>query len=135
MIQATRIGVWLSRRSTLPWAEAGTGAVATQANVNVGYGPRGLDLLRQGPEAKDVLAGLLVKVGQRPDGRDECEERPGQPQPNHAENQDSNVMRIYFVRAQEPSNESAAPGLEADITSYRFPGISARATQHRCSDQ
>ena len=49
----------------------------------------------------------IVKVGQRPDGRDECEERPGEPlnQPNHAENQDSNVMRIYFVRAQEPSNE------------------------------
>ena len=26
----------------VPWAEAGVGAVATQAAMNVGYGPRGL---------------------------------------------------------------------------------------------
>jgi len=32
-----------------------------------------------------------VKVGQRPDGRDECEERPGAPPRNHAEDQDPNV--------------------------------------------
>lgn len=30
------------------WAEAGTGVVATQAIVDVGYGPRGLELLRAG---------------------------------------------------------------------------------------
>lgn len=30
------------------WAEAGTGVVATQAVVDVGYGPRGLELLRAG---------------------------------------------------------------------------------------
>ena len=41
-----------------------------------------------------------VEVGQRPDGRCEYEERPGPP-PNHAEDQDPNVMRVYFVRAQE----------------------------------
>ena len=28
-----------------------------------------------------------VKVGQRPNRRDECEERPGEPPPNHAEDQ------------------------------------------------
>lgn len=35
------------------WAEAGTGAVATQAVIDVAYGPRGLELLRAGltPEA------------------------------------------------------------------------------------
>jgi len=43
----------------------------------------------------------IIKVGQRPDGRDECEERPGEPPPNHAEDQDPNVMKIYFVRAPE----------------------------------
>jgi uncharacterized Ntn-hydrolase superfamily protein len=32
--------------------------VATQANVNVGYGPRGLELLRQGLNPKQVLAKL-----------------------------------------------------------------------------
>jgi len=35
------------------------GAIATQANVNVGYGPHGLELLRQGHTAKDVLSRLL----------------------------------------------------------------------------
>jgi len=48
----------------------------------------------------------IVKVGQRPDGRDECEERPGEPPPNHAEDQDPNVMKIYFVRARESGNEN-----------------------------
>ena len=49
----------------------------------------------------------IVKVGQRPDGRDECEERPGEPpnQPNHAEKQDPNVMKLYLVRTPEIGNE------------------------------
>jgi uncharacterized Ntn-hydrolase superfamily protein len=47
--------------SVVPWAEAGVGCIATQANVNVGYGPRGLELLRQGLSAKDVLAKLLAE--------------------------------------------------------------------------
>jgi len=45
----------------VPWAEAGVGAVATQANVNVGYGPRALELLRQGRTAKEVLDQLLAE--------------------------------------------------------------------------
>src|SRR5580698_8309225 len=47
--------------SVVPWAEAGVGCVATQANVNVGYGPRGLELLRLGLAAKEVLAKLLAE--------------------------------------------------------------------------
>jgi uncharacterized Ntn-hydrolase superfamily protein len=47
--------------SVVPWAEAGVGCIATQANVNVGYGPRGLELLRQGLSAKEVLAKLLAE--------------------------------------------------------------------------
>src|SRR5215813_11169425 len=50
---------YFSVGSVVPWAEAGAGAVATQANVNVGYGPRGLELLRQGLSAKEVLTKLL----------------------------------------------------------------------------
>ncbi len=45
--------------SVVPWAEAGVGAVATQANVNVRYGPRALDLLRGGLTAAQVLATIL----------------------------------------------------------------------------
>jgi uncharacterized Ntn-hydrolase superfamily protein len=37
------------------------GAIATQANVNVGYGPRGLDLLQQGHTSKEVLDQLLAE--------------------------------------------------------------------------
>jgi uncharacterized Ntn-hydrolase superfamily protein len=47
--------------AVVPWAEAGTGCIATQANVNVGYGPRGLELLRQGLTAKQVLDKLLAE--------------------------------------------------------------------------
>jgi uncharacterized Ntn-hydrolase superfamily protein len=49
---------YFSVGAVVPWAEAGTGCVATQANVNVGYGPRGLELLRQGLNPKQVLAKL-----------------------------------------------------------------------------
>jgi uncharacterized Ntn-hydrolase superfamily protein len=37
------------------WAEAGVGAVATQAIVDVSYGPQGLELLRQGMAPADVV--------------------------------------------------------------------------------
>src|SRR3954447_9629337 len=52
---------YFSVGAVVPWAEAGVGAVATQANVNVGYGPRGLDLLRQGLSAKQVIDKLLAE--------------------------------------------------------------------------
>src|SRR5690606_25657409 len=41
------------------WAEAGVGAVATQAVVDVSYGPRGLELLRSGLGADEVVRRLL----------------------------------------------------------------------------
>ena len=37
------------------WAEAGVGVVATQAIVDVSYGPKGLDLLRQGMGPKEIV--------------------------------------------------------------------------------
>jgi uncharacterized Ntn-hydrolase superfamily protein len=43
------------------WGEASVGIVATQANVNVGYGPKGIDLLRQGLSAQQVLDRLLAE--------------------------------------------------------------------------
>ena len=52
---------YFSVGAVVPWAEAGVGCIATQANVNVGYGPRGLELLRQGLSAKEVLAKLLAE--------------------------------------------------------------------------
>jgi uncharacterized Ntn-hydrolase superfamily protein len=37
------------------WAEAGVGAVATQAIVDVSYGPQGMELLRQGMAPADII--------------------------------------------------------------------------------
>lgn len=43
----------------VPWAEAGIGAVATQAFAEPGYGPRGLALMRAGLAAPIALAALV----------------------------------------------------------------------------
>jgi uncharacterized Ntn-hydrolase superfamily protein len=53
--------------SVVPWAEAGVGAVATQALANVGYGPDALALLRKGRSAGEVVRTLT----QADPGRDE----------------------------------------------------------------
>src|SRR5258707_12590417 len=37
------------------WAEAGVGAVATQAIVDVGYGPKALGLLKQGMSPAEII--------------------------------------------------------------------------------
>ncbi|EKP94211.1 hypothetical protein ThesuDRAFT_01941 [Thermaerobacter subterraneus DSM 13965] len=60
-------GIWgigvqskfLAVGAVVPWAEAGTGAIATQAWANVSYGPDGLALLRQGLSAEEVVARLV----------------------------------------------------------------------------
>ena len=44
---------------TVPWAESGVGAVATQSLVLVDYGPMGLELMRKGFTAKQALDSLL----------------------------------------------------------------------------
>lgn len=45
--------------AVVPWAQAGTGAIATQSYANTRYGPRALALLRRGLPAKDVLHRLM----------------------------------------------------------------------------
>src|SRR3954468_23633927 len=49
---------FLSVGSVVPWAEPGVGAIATQAYANPRYGPEGLDLLRQGLSASEVIERL-----------------------------------------------------------------------------
>jgi uncharacterized Ntn-hydrolase superfamily protein len=46
--------------SLVTWAEAGVGAVATQSVVEPAYGPRGLDLMRDGKSAPAALHQLLA---------------------------------------------------------------------------
>lgn len=47
--------------SAVSWAEAGVGAIATQASTNQAFGPKGLDLLRDGLDSKAVLECLLAE--------------------------------------------------------------------------
>jgi uncharacterized Ntn-hydrolase superfamily protein len=51
---------WFSVGPIVPWAEPGVGAVATQSNVEISYGPKGLELLRGGATAQDALARLVA---------------------------------------------------------------------------
>jgi uncharacterized Ntn-hydrolase superfamily protein len=44
----------------VPWLEAGVGAIATQASVNVSFGPIGLEMLRAGVAADAVVAALVA---------------------------------------------------------------------------
>jgi uncharacterized Ntn-hydrolase superfamily protein len=52
---------FLSVGSVVPWVAHGAGAIATQAWANTGFGPRGLDLLKQGLSAQEVLDRLLAE--------------------------------------------------------------------------
>ncbi len=51
---------WFSVGPIVAWAEAGVGAVATQSFVDPSYGKRGLDLMRGGKSAPEVLKELLA---------------------------------------------------------------------------
>lgn len=50
---------YFSVGSVVPWAEAGVGAVATQATASPDYGPRGVALMRDGVGAPRALASLV----------------------------------------------------------------------------
>jgi uncharacterized Ntn-hydrolase superfamily protein len=43
----------------VPWAQAGVGAIATQAWTNKSFGPRGLKLLKRGHDPLDVIQHLI----------------------------------------------------------------------------
>lgn len=45
--------------AVVPWAEAGSGAVATQSYANTSYGPEGLALMKQGLSAAQALQQLI----------------------------------------------------------------------------
>ena len=64
--ETNQIGVavqshWFAVGALCPWIEPGVGAIATQSLVEVSYGPKGLDLLKNGKSAHTVLKNLLGK--------------------------------------------------------------------------
>jgi uncharacterized Ntn-hydrolase superfamily protein len=50
---------WFAVGPIVPWARPGVGAVATQANAQISYGPKGLDLMAAGRSAPEALEQLL----------------------------------------------------------------------------
>ncbi|HEX7831374.1 MAG TPA: DUF1028 domain-containing protein [Thermoanaerobaculia bacterium] len=62
--QTGELGVAVASRffsvgSVVPFASSNAGAVATQANANVSFGPRGLELLARGATAEETMKMLL----------------------------------------------------------------------------
>jgi uncharacterized Ntn-hydrolase superfamily protein len=51
---------WFSVGSVVTWAEAGVGIVATQASIEVSYGPLGLALMKGGKTPQQALKSLLA---------------------------------------------------------------------------
>jgi len=51
---------YFSVGTDVPWAEAGVGAVATQATVDASFGPKALALLKTGMSAPDVMRALAA---------------------------------------------------------------------------
>jgi uncharacterized Ntn-hydrolase superfamily protein len=56
---------WFQVGPTVPWVEAGVGAVATQSFVRIDYGPLGLSLMRAGKSAEEALQSLLATDPQK----------------------------------------------------------------------
>jgi uncharacterized Ntn-hydrolase superfamily protein len=52
---------WFSVGTIVAWGEAGVGVVATQSFVNPAFGPDGIELMKQGMSANDVLDKLIVE--------------------------------------------------------------------------
>jgi uncharacterized Ntn-hydrolase superfamily protein len=62
--ESGEVGVAVASRffsvgSVVPFGEGAVGAVATQANANVSFGPRGLELLARGVQPEEVVTILL----------------------------------------------------------------------------
>ena len=56
---------WFAVGALCPWIEPGVGAITTQSMVEVSYGPKGLDLLRNGRTSQEALKLLLEADGGR----------------------------------------------------------------------
>src|SRR4028119_171528 len=56
---------WFQVGAAVPWAEAGVGAVATQSFVLLDYGPKGLQLMKEGKSAREALDLLLSQDPQQ----------------------------------------------------------------------
>jgi uncharacterized Ntn-hydrolase superfamily protein len=56
---------WFQVGPSVPWAEPGAGAVATQSFTRIDYGPKGLRLMKEGKPAREALDTLLAQDPQK----------------------------------------------------------------------
>ncbi len=56
---------WFQVGPSVPWVEAGVGAVATQSFTKIEYGPKGLALMKEGKSAREALDLLLAQDPQK----------------------------------------------------------------------
>jgi uncharacterized Ntn-hydrolase superfamily protein len=65
--------------SVVPWAKSGVGAVATQAQAKVSFGPEGLRLLENGKSSREALDTLLAADPRREVRQIGCVDARGRP--------------------------------------------------------
>jgi uncharacterized Ntn-hydrolase superfamily protein len=117
---------FVSVGSVVPFASADAGAIATQSFANVAYGPDGLDLLREGHSAEDVIEELTASDDQSPERQvgvvgqdgsigaftgDECFEYAGDVQGEHYTVQGNILENRETLSAMADTYESTAGGL------------------------
>ena len=105
--EAGEVGVAVASRffavgAVVPWARAGVGAVATQANANTTFGPRGLELLAQGLTPEEAVQVLL----RTDDG--------------------NNARQVGIVSAAGESTTYSGPGCNSWAGGRRGPGYAAQ---------
>lgn len=117
---------FVSVGSVVPFASADAGAIATQSFANVAYGPDGLDLLREGRSASEVIESLTDGDNQAPErqigvvGRDgsvaaftgaDCFEFAGDIQGENYTVQGNILENRATIEAMADTYESTAGGL------------------------
>jgi uncharacterized Ntn-hydrolase superfamily protein len=116
---------WFSVGSNVIWAEAGVGAVATQSFINVSFGPRGLQLLKEGKSPVEALKVLI----DGDEGRDFRQLAIIDPSGNTAAYTGGKCIpdagninkKYYSVQANLMLNDKVWPAMEKAFTGTKAP--------------
>lgn len=138
--------------SVVPWAKAGVGAIATQASVNVSFGPEGLVLLESGQSARETVEALtqadsgrdhrqigIVDAEGNPAGYtgEKCLDWAGHFEGNHfsvqgnllANEEVIQAMARAYLKAQEEPESQLADWLMAALSAGQEAGGDKRGQQ------
>ncbi|WP_435318996.1 DUF1028 domain-containing protein [Haloarchaeobius sp. TZWSO28] len=131
---------FISVGSVVPFASADAGAIATQSFANVAYGPDGLDLLREGRTAEEVIDELTAADPEAPrrqigvvgqDGSvdaftgEECFDVCGDIQGEHYTVQGNILENEETLTAMADTFESAGGGLPEKLIAALHAGNDA----------